>query len=679
MNIETASQLKNGDVQTRLNILKSLSGSNDETSILLIIDAMGDSEWRVRQEAVAAMAKVEDKVMWVHRLIERIADNSNVGRRNAAAELFVQWGSLSVPPLLAHLNQVNEDTQKVLIDVLGDIRDPRAISPLVNDILGKGSLEEASVGFADNLRSAALEALGKIRPPEAVEKVIPFLNKSNPLLTFSAIKALELIGSPLAVPYLNEISEDKMFKRAALEALGVIADMNALRCLLEGFHSEFENIRRVALRALVRLERQQSADSKVLIWQSVKGIYNEQDYSFLLTMINHADLILKRSAIRVLGWVSEVRSVPILIAFLNEHEEDVVVALIAMGPSILSELFKVLEQGVWEHESTRHAVAVVLGELPNTEGGVLLCNLLKDNAERVREASAKSLGKTKNVAAIRSLVALLRDPYPEVQEAAKRSLLEMKSDLPIDKFIQLLEEKSAHLRSNAAILLGEMRVEKAMPGISFLLKDSAEDVRRAAVSALGCFLPSPFAFQSILMALGDEDYKVRVAVLKVLEQVPIDTILEDLSHLVYDENIWVRAALARIMGLVSGEEGLKILLRLLDDPTGVVQIAALTALGQRREKVILDLVLKCLSSKDRDVQKTAILALGTLGDPAALPALTPFLDDPHWGLRASAATAVGRLNVFSLALKKMADFDDDPLVRDAARLALSCPDIPSLH
>jgi len=675
--MDMADQLKNGDVQTRLGTLKSLSGSNDEAAILLIIDAMGDSEWRVRQEAVSAIAKVEDKVGWVHRLIERIADNSNVGRRNAAAELFVQWGSLSVPPLLAHLNQVNEDTQKVLIDVLGDIRDPRAISPLVNDILGKGSLEEASVGFADNLRSAALEALGKIRPPEAVEKVIPFLNKANPLLTFSAIKALELIGSPLAVPHLNAISEDKMFKRAALEALGVIADINAMGCLLEGFHSEFENIRRVALKAIVRLEKQQSPDGKGLIWQSVKRIYNEQDYIFLLTMINHGDPLLKRSAIRVLGWASEVRSVPILISFLNEHEDDVVFSLIAMGSSILPELFKVLEQGVWEHENTRHAVAAVLGWLSSPESSVLLCNLLKDNSARVREAAANSLGKTKNIAAIRQLISLLRDPYPEVQEAAKRSLLEMESDLPIDDIIQLLEERSAHLRLNAALLLGEMRVERSMPGISFLLKDSAEDVRRAAVYALGCFLPSPFAVQSILMALGDEDHKVRVAVLKVLEQVSIDPIIDDLSHLVYDDNIWVRAAFARIVGMASGEEGLKLLLRLLDDPTGVVQIATLAALGQRQEAVSLDLILKYLSSKDRDVQRSAILALGTLGDPVALPALTPFLDDPHWDLRAAAATAVGKLNVSSLTLKKMADFDDDPLVRDAARMAMSA--LPSSH
>ena len=656
----------------RLDTLKSLAGNNDEGAIQLIIELMGDSEWRVRQEAVATLSKAQDKIGLVHRLIIRIADNSNVGRRNAATELFVQWGSVCVPPLIEHLTQVNEDTQKVLIDVLGDIRDPRAISPLVNDILGKGSLEEASAGFADNLRSAALEALGKIRPPEAVEKVIPFLNKENPLLTFSAIKALELIGSPLAVPHLNAIAEDKMFKRAAMEALGVIADVHALDCLLTGFHSEFENIRRVALRALVRLEKKQSSDDKRFIWQSVKRIYNDQDYTFLLTMTDHSDPVLKGGAIRILGWVSEVRSVSTLISFLNEYEEDVVSALMAMGPLILPELFRVSEQGVWEHENTRHAVATVLGEMPNTRCGSMLSDLLKDNSARVREAAAYALGKIKDVTAIRPLIALLRDSYPEVQEAAKRSLLEMKADLPVDQLVQLLEEKSAHLRSNAAILLGEVMYEKAMPSLSFLLKDPDEDVRRSAVYAMGRFFPNQTALNAVLMALGDEDYKVRVAVLNMLNQAQIDPIIGDLAPLVYDANIWVRAALARVMGFVSGEESLKILFKLLEDVTGVVQIATLVALGQRRETVIIDSILKQLCSQDRDVKKSAILALGTFGDPAALPSLTPFLDDPHWDLRAAAATAVGKLNIAPSTLKRMIDFDDDPLVRDAARLAISC-------
>ncbi len=666
---ETNHPFKGGNLATRLTLLKSFYGKHDKKSVDWVIEVMGDSEWQVRKEAVAVLSKVADKNQVAERLIERIAQNDNVGRRNAAAELFVQWGNISVPPLLACLSKVNEDTKKVIIDVLGDIRDPRAIPVLLTDILGEGSLEEASSGFVDNLRSSALEALGKIRPPEAVEQILPFLKKENPLIVFSTIKALELIGSPLAVPGLISIAKEKRFKRAALEALGVIADIKALDCLLEDFHAESENIRRVAVKAIVTLESKQTDERKRLLRQGVKAVYDEQDYTVLVSMVNHADPLLKKSAILVLGWVSEIRSVPILVPLLNEYDQEVVMALVAMGPLVLPELADLLDRGVWEEEKTRQAVAMVWGESAHPEGSALLLDLLKDNEASVREAAARALGKIKKKETIAPLMALLKDPHPEVQETAIQSLLEMGSDLPRAELVEMMRQKSTHLRANAAILLGEIGEEAAIPDITFLLKDPDEEVRRSAVCALGRF-PLQKTMKPVLTALGDEDYKVRVAALKVLEQVNVDSIVEDLAPLVHDENIWVRAALARTMGPLSGEKGLALLFTLSEDPTGVVRIAALGALGQRRERPILSVLLKQLSSGDRDVKKAAILALGAFGDPAALSEITSLLEDPHWALRAAAASAMGNLRSASLKLKEMADADEDPLVRDAARSAL---------
>jgi HEAT repeat protein len=677
-NLESAEdQLKNGDVSTRLAILKSFSEKSVMTSALedaeitLIMEAMGDSEWQVRKEAVSAMSKAKDKGPIVERLLARISQNDNVGRRNAAADLFVQWGKASVLPLLSNLKKVNEDSQKVVIDVLGEIKDPRAISALLTDILGADALLESSAGFADNLRSSALEAIGKIGPPEGVEQVLPFLKKENPLLTFSAIKALELMGSPLAVPHLVEISKEKMFKRAALEALGVISDMKALPCLLADFHSESENIRRVALKAIVAVGLKQQGEHRDLFRKLFQEIYNEQDYAFLVSVVGHADPLLKRGAIRALGWVSEARSVPILIPLLNEYDADVVAALSGMGRLVLPEIAKLLERGLWEDERTRQAAATVWGDVADPAGVPFLLDLLKDNSAHVREAATVALGKIKSNTAIAPLMALLRDPYPAVQEAAVRSLLEMKFFVPQEELVLALQQKSAHLRANAALLIGEIGFEAAIPDVAFLLKDSDEDVRRASVVALGRF-PLQKTIKPLLSALGDEDYKVRVAVLKVLKQADVGSILEDMTPLFYDENIWVRAELARTIGHTAGKVALNLLRNLVNDPTGVVQIAALSALGTRKDGEILSDILKKLASEDKDVKKAAILALGAYGDPAALFYLTPFLEDPHWGLRAAAVSAVSNLNSASSKIAAMADdADEDPLVRDAARFALS--------
>lgn len=667
---EISQQLKTGDVQTRLNLLRSLMGRQEREIRECLIEAMGDSEWRVRKEAVAVMVKMEDKHQAIDAMLDRIVKNDNVGRRNAALEVFLQWGKLSVPTLLTRLRGLNEDTQKALIDVLGDIRDPRAVTPLLRDILSGGPIEEVSAGFADNLRSSALEAVGKIRSPHAVEQILFFLNKDNPLLTFSAIKALELIGSAEAVPRLIEISKEKLFKRAALEALGVIGDIHALDCLLAAFHSEQENIRRVTLKAIVALESKQTGQNKRIVRRQVKGAYTEDDYAFLVSILDHSDPFLKRGAICVLGWASEFRAIPVLILLLNEYDKDVIAALVAMGPSVLPELLSLVGQGVWEDDKMRQAAATIFGEIADPAGTPTLLDLLRDNSAHVREAAANALGRIRDNETILPLMALLKDSYPEVQESAVRSLLEMKSHLPKVDLLHMMQGESPHLRANAALLLGEIGHDAAIPDIAFLLKDPDEDVRRAAVCALGRF-PQGKNIRPLLTALGDEDYKVRVAVLKVLEQQGAESVLDDLSPLLHDDNIWVRAALARTIDRGSGEKGLAILLKLSEDPTGVVQIAALVALGRRQEKEILPVILKHMTSADREVKKAAILALGTFGDPAALANVTPLLEDPHWALRAAAASAVGSLNTASSKLQEMADADEDPLVRDAARWALS--------
>jgi HEAT repeat protein len=662
--------LPNSSLSARMALLKSFSGKSDSESVASVIEIMGDSEWQVRKEAVAVLSHVDGKATVTERLIKRIAANDNVGRRNAATDLFVLWGKVSVPPLLVYLKQVNEDTQKVIIDVLGDIRDPRAVPVLLTDILGEGSLEQASPDFADNLRSSALEALGKIRTTEAVEQILSFLPRPNHLIVFSAIKALELIGSPLAVPGLVIIANEKRFKRAALQALGGIADIRALDCLLADFHSESETIRRIALRAVVTLELKQTDDKKDLIHQRVKALYCELDYTFLLSMIDHSDASFKRSAISILGWVSEIRSVPLMIPLLSDYDQEVIMALVAMGPDVLPRLFDLRERGVWEEEKTRQVVAEVWGKIAHPQENNLLLDLLKDVSASVREAAVAALGRIKSAETITPLMALLKDPYPEVQERTIRSLLEMSAELPREHLVDMLRDKSACLRANVAILLGEIGYLPAISDMVFLLKDPDASVRRSAVYALGRF-PFQKGVNPILTALGDEDYQVRVAALKALESMEVGSIVGDLTPLVHDESIWVRAALARTIGPVAGEKGLALLLRLSEDVAGVVQIAAIGSLSQRRDEEILPVLLKHLSSEDRDVKKAAVTALGAFGDPSAVENITPFLEDPHWALRATAASAVGNLRSAPAKLVEMADSDEDPLVRDAARQALN--------
>ncbi|MEM2963803.1 MAG: HEAT repeat domain-containing protein, partial [Candidatus Anstonellales archaeon] len=81
--------------------------------------------------------------------------------------------------------------------------------------------------------------------------------------------------------------------------------------------------------------------------------------------------------------------------------------------------------------------------------------------------------------------------------------------------------------------------------------------------------------------------------------------------------------------------------------------------------------------KDEWVRVNAVMALGEIGDERAVPGLIDALKDKNWLVRWRASEALGKIakkgqDISSAieALKNVADNDEYPLVREAAREAL---------
>jgi len=104
----------------------------------------------------------------------------------------------AVPLLIEALSKADPNTLLELVTQLGDLNDPRAVSPLV-ELLQDGN----STGpEAEKLRQAVLESLGAIGSPEVVPvlsklfKKKGFLGRLEPLpLRMAAARALGAIGT----------------------------------------------------------------------------------------------------------------------------------------------------------------------------------------------------------------------------------------------------------------------------------------------------------------------------------------------------------------------------------------------------------------------------------------------------------------------------------------------------
>ncbi|MCG3115911.1 MAG: HEAT repeat domain-containing protein [Candidatus Manganitrophus sp. SA1] len=660
---DIAKRLTSPDVEVRLSALNALAGFPDASVIDPAITALGDSDWRVRKMAAAILLEGVDRNRIVHQLIDRLSGEKNIGMRNAAVEVFIQFGKTSVDPLLFSLRRTDDDVKKLIIDTLGEIKERKAVPPLVALFSDQN----------ENIAASAVEALGKIGDPVSVPPLLEILTRENPLLVFSAVKALEQIGDSRAVEPLIGLLAKNPYRRAGLEALGAMGDMRVLEALTAALQSGSKSIRCSALKAIAALESRQSTTDRAVIHRRVKEVYQDSTCALLDDAVQDADSFLRRAAIRMYGWVAEARSVSILIPLINsECREEALSALVSIGKEHIEPLIAGLSG---QDDVVREVMATVFGRIGERRVVPALLELLQDRSGHVRQSAAAALGEVGDPGTIGALLPVLTDVYPNVQESAVKALLQMKETLPRTTLLDYLRHDSSALRSNAAFLLGRVREEKAIAPLRFLLSDPEQSVRKAAVAALGCF-HSPEVSQHILLALGDESADVRLAALKILagdEIGHLANLADTLHPLVHDENIWVRSAIPPILARVEEEKARTLLLELLSDRVGAVKISTLSVLGERREKWALPLILAETNNPDLDVKKAAILALGLLSEPSVVPLLQSFLSDLNWTVRVASIRAIGRLRDRSsiLRLKEMADSDSDPMVRETARQCLS--------
>jgi hypothetical protein len=124
--------------------------------------------------------------------------------------------------LLTDLGDPDPDVRRSVADALGNMREPRAVEPLIPLLKDSNYLIRMSVAYA----------LGSIRDPRGVEPLVAeFTDEARGDYRYSLIKALGDIGDPRAIPVLKKEAEigsandtSGSLRRAARKALEQIKE-----------------------------------------------------------------------------------------------------------------------------------------------------------------------------------------------------------------------------------------------------------------------------------------------------------------------------------------------------------------------------------------------------------------------------------------------------------------------
>lgn len=652
-------KLESSDTEERREAAVDL-GRSGRVAVPLLLRALGDRDWRVRKTAVEALVGLGGDEITAG-LVQRLSAEDNAGARNSAIEALVQLGATSVDPLLPLLATRDPDVRKFAVDVLGDIRDARAVPGLI----------EALRDSDENVRVAAAEALGKLRDQRAVDPLIGCLNAyDQSWLDYAAAEALGEIGDERALGPLIAALGRSSLREPVLEALGKIGNLNTLHPLVLGLADPLRIVREVSVVALCSIYRKSPAEERQRIASAVRAGIDDRALSFLDELIDTSGGELQRSSVAVLGWSGRTSAIAKLFSLLRgeELEEPVAQALRSIGQTGVPFLIDHLGD---DNVLARRVAAMVLGDLGRGEAETALLALLDDENGHVRGAAAEALGRIKSMQAVAPLVRLLEDEYENVQESAIRALAAISDDSIFDTLLADFTAWETGMRRNIVRLLGRFATDRALDALAFALKDEEPEVRKAVVIALGT-QGGTRTVRPLLLAITDDDPEVRMLAAEALAKTGVAEAGEALVPLLSDEDLWVRAAAVRGLGRLDARRFGVVLSEHLAEAQDIFLLALVDAMGASAVPEALDPLLSLADHVDPEVRKTVLQALASYAWVRVRPTVLSRVFDPHWSVRKSAIEVLRSRRDPSVdqVLARMAEEDPDKSVRQAAREAM---------
>lgn len=246
--------LKEKDDTGKVDAVQALGKMKDSRAVKTLTVLMHDTgeNTNVREETVEALGKMATK----EAIIGLIAALDGE-LKEKVSEVLKEIGQPAVMPLIAALGGDKEPIIWETATILGEIRDKRAVKPLITLLLDPNK-DEWRRGYY------VAVALGRIGDTDALKPLIQLASRhTEEMLTGMSVKAMGDIGDNRAVEPLIAILEDEgtadcsHLRMETCHALGKIRDVRAIESLIRILRDTRNNIaaiRDAAASALVQFD-----------------------------------------------------------------------------------------------------------------------------------------------------------------------------------------------------------------------------------------------------------------------------------------------------------------------------------------------------------------------------------------------------------------------------------------
>ncbi|MHB9132160.1 MAG: HEAT repeat domain-containing protein [Armatimonadota bacterium] len=510
----------------RLRAIEGLGYLNDIRALETIEAILSDKSDDIREVVVKALAIRKDPRA-IGALTRALKDPS-IRIRRTVVEGLVQYKTQAA--LDALLLALKDDSAEVCISTMGLMTWAPILS--VRNIEWKSFNDQLLTLLIDknvSLRSSAINLLGKLKDPRALDGIIANLKNENAFVCQCAVTALGEIGGVKAADALlplvkTVIPEERSVLISALAECKDPRVIDSLISMLNGPNGEIDGQVVQALgqfgklgvdALLIQLQKSTDTGKRKAIIEAFQYYSDERVIDPLITILQQEkDAALRTAAARVLFRYRIPRIVPLLLTALTDED----LPLCRVAANSLSSLSYVLPIPVdplvtalqYQDAQVRLACANALNTLGDKRGAKALEILLHDTDEMVRfQALLYYSQQITEPAQFDSVLMALEDPSPHVRSRACEILLsryQFTSEKMRMRFqvalIGMLKDPDSALRQSLVSQLGQTDAWAVDPLITVLKEDVKPEVREYAARSLGR-LGDDRALAPLMLAIKD--------------------------------------------------------------------------------------------------------------------------------------------------------------------------------
>ncbi len=238
-----ATKLGSAEPEVRRLAARSLAQLDAEAGAPLLAQALGDSDWRVRKEAVTSAQTMRPRAAVLVVLEVLLDKKDNIGLRNAAVLALRALGTDATQAAGRAFDTLDADGRKLAVEVLVGASDEGAVAVLAR------ALSDPD----ENVRIAGVEALAAVKGRTATARDLLSTLLANELSTelrLACLRSLDALSAVLPMPLLEQTLEEPLLRAAAVRLLRHVPEKRAALFSAMALKDPQRTVVREALRTL---------------------------------------------------------------------------------------------------------------------------------------------------------------------------------------------------------------------------------------------------------------------------------------------------------------------------------------------------------------------------------------------------------------------------------------------